>query len=102
MPYVEAQLNSRCHLVDVLSSRPGRADEIKLQFALVYAESGSDLNHIKNPSLFGRGVRVSSVLEHQSVDLVDHSGSRPEIRFSEAVERRIHQLIGIRQCRLIR
>src|SRR6185503_1008260 len=104
MRYVEAQLNSRRYLVDVLPSGPGSADEIELQLAFVYVKSGSNLNHNKDPSPSGRGeaVRESWRLEHQSVDLVDHSGSRPEVRFGEAVERSFHQLIGISQRGLIR
>ena len=40
--------------------------------------------------------------KHQSIDLVDHGRSRPEVSFSEAVEWRIHQLIGLSQSWFIR
>ena len=38
-------------------------------------------------------------LEHQGVDLVYHIGSRSEVRFGEAVERSISQVVGFYQRR---
>ena len=42
---VEAQLHRGGHLVDILSARPGRADEAFLKVALVQREGGGDRNH---------------------------------------------------------
>ena len=46
-------------------------------------------------------MRSGGDLEHQGVDLVDHLGSRPQVRFFEAVERRIHQIVHFGQRWLV-